>query len=108
MPLHLFNGAATMMSRKGEGFEPSLSRVVSLQWSRDDDVAESRWLGFVRLRIPFLQWSRDDDVAERLAGRVEVRRVPVLQWSRDDDVAESSVTVAYDPKVIGSSMEPRR
>jgi len=35
-----FNGAATMMSRKGKGVPDTTAADAALQWSRDDDVAE--------------------------------------------------------------------
>ena len=57
----------------------------------------------------WLQWSRDDDVAE------SSRVLPVtkegtysLQWSRDDDVAERVTGPTTEPVTLSASMEPRR
>ncbi len=86
---------------------------LTLQWSRDDDVAESPSLWWSMLAINPLQWSRDDDVAESRPTLEEIRSfrdgfngaatmmsrkgdhgwevermLGPLQWSRDDDVAE--------------------
>jgi len=59
-----------------------------LQWSRDDDVAESHNFNSCSPSEHRLQWSRDDDVAESGYAEGQKWRVYLLQWSRDDDVAE--------------------
>ncbi len=62
-----------------------------LQWSRDDEVAESKMLGSAAEPVVMLQWSRDDEVAERKPVLIGQGRFGELQWSRDDEVAESVI-----------------
>jgi len=62
-----------MMSRKATVKKLCSHSHHSLQWSRDDDVAESDRLPAAWPTLPALQWSRDDDVAEREVHRYQKR-----------------------------------
>jgi len=98
-----------MMSRKEPFFFHKSHPVHWLQWSRDDDVAESYTDGKVLVKVSELQWSRDDDVAESLATDPNTQRLAEqLQWSRDDDVAESVRCYSSFSPLLIASMEPRR
>ncbi len=73
-----------MRSRKGLGAAIGGIRSAMLQWSRDDEVAES-----------------GDEVVLSDGGKT-------LQWSRDDEVAERCFAACQDVQILRASMEPRR
>ncbi len=52
--LPFFNGAATMMSRKARVDVVPISTCLPLQWSRDDDVAESGRKKAIDFPSPYL------------------------------------------------------
>ena len=85
----------------------SIPTNLSLQWSRDLEVAERFYFCSGLRSVVELQWSRDLEVAESSRTGQDDHGKPKLQWSRDLEVAESPVCFHWHRLRDSASMEPR-
>jgi hypothetical protein len=61
----------------------------TLQWGRDEGVAEDADRTVTQQTSQLLQWGRDEGVAEDgNIGSITFNNLELLQWGRDEGVAE--------------------
>ena len=79
----------------------STSPLTTLQWGRDQLIAELLLYSGLRISDVALQWGRDQLIAELLASYVSSTPINELQWGRDQLIAELHSAHLSDPGCQG-------
>ncbi len=96
---------------RGKLYKTSLvfSESISLQWGRDQLIAESTGERFgTNGYYNMLQWGRDQLIAERASPPLTERQTEIgLQWGRDQLIAERARLANLEATANAASMGPR-